>query len=122
MTNGSQCSTCQSYNKGKGTRACLMCVEFKDILPQGKPNPDIIRLPKELLENLNNPSKPLSNIFDLIAHLAPVPATMLLQSMLLQMTHREIAAYHQMLYSHTTCRRKISEAIEAIRLIQEKKI
>lgn len=122
MTNGSQCPTCKSYKRGKGTRACLWCPEFKDILPLGKPNPDIIRLPKELLENLTNPPKHLSNIFDLIAHLAPVPATMLLQSTLLRMTYREIAIYHQETYSKDTCQRKISEAIEAIRLRQEKKI
>lgn len=118
--NGTACTSCQSYNKGKGTKACLRCEEFKDLLP-AKANPDIIRLPRELLENLNNPSNDLANIFELIAHLEPIHATMFLQSTLLNMSCREIAEYHQAIYSKNSCARKINQAIELISIMGQLK-
>jgi hypothetical protein len=87
---------------------------YKDVLPKGKPNPNIIKLPTELLENLTTPPKELKSIYRLIAKLEPIHATMLLQSTLLNMSLRDIATYHQDLYSKNTCNRKITTAAAVV--------
>ena len=107
------CKSCPSYNNGKGSKtACSLCDKFKDVLPKIKPGPPLSSIKQEILEDIGD-SIPITTR-DLLKVLDETQATMLLQSTILNMTHKEIAAYH--LYDAAkTVQRNINKALQSIR-------
>ena len=106
------CANCPSYRRGKGSQACYTCPDQLNIKPASKPGPRIINMRAEDIEEIAEIiPKPMK---DILATLDPKHSTMLLQSVILGMTHQEIAEYH--LFSATkTVQRKINTALELIR-------
>lgn len=106
------CTGCPSYNRGKGSQACYTCPDQLNIKPASKPGPRIINMRAEEIEDIAELiSKPMK---DILSTLDPKHSTMLLQSIILGMTHKEIAEYH--LFSATkTVQRKINTALELIK-------
>ena len=106
------CAECPSYKKGKGSKACLVCPDQRDVLPRYKPNPSTFYLQADIVEELA--ALVPKNAKDILLTLDPLESTMLLQSIILNMTHEEIAEYH--LYNATkTLQRKITKAMSLIR-------
>ena len=106
------CAKCPSYRRGKGSQACYKCPDQLNIKPASKPGPRIINMRAEDIEEIAEIiPKPMK---DILSTLDPKQSTMLLQSVILGMTHQEIAEYH--LFSATkTVQRKINTALELIR-------
>jgi len=106
------CTGCPSYNRGKGSQACYACPDQLNIKPASKPGPRIINMRSEEIEDIAELlSKPIQ---DILPTLDPKQSTMLLQSIILKMTHQEIAEYH--LFSATkTVQRKINIALDLIK-------
>lgn len=106
------CTGCSSYRRGRGSQACYKCPDQLNIKPSGRPGPRIINMRAEDIEEIVEVIPP--SIKDILLTLDPKHSTMLLQSIVLEMTHQEIAEYH--LFSATkTVQRKINTALELIR-------
>ena len=107
------CNGCPSYNKGRGTKACLKCPDQPDPkIPQPKPGPRIINMQAETIEDIAEMIPKSTR--DILKTLDPKDSTMLLQSIILGMTHQEIAEYH--LYrASKTVQRKINISLDIIR-------
>ena len=106
------CANCPSYRRGNGSQACYTCPDQLNIKPTSKPGPRIINMRAEDIEEIAEIiPKPMK---DILSTLDPLQSTMLLQSVILGMTHQEIAEYH--LFSATkTVQRKINIALELIK-------
>ena len=106
------CTGCPSYNRGKGSQACYKCPDQINIKPASKPGPRIINMQSELIEDIAEIIP--KDLRDILVTLDPKESTMLLQSIILKMTHQEIAEYH--LYNATkTVQRKINNSLALIR-------
>jgi hypothetical protein len=108
------CSMCPGYNRGKGSRVCLKCPEYADILPRYKPGPPISNYPSEIIEGL-----PVLDINDkLISALRLIDtrqATILMQYTSLNMKQSEIAVYHHI--KQPRVKQLINQAKENIKKI-----
>ena len=80
------CATCESYNKGKGSKACKYCNEFKDIMPRSAPCVDYSPLPSEIIENMSLP-----HMKDYYGALEPEEAILMFRKFHLEQTEKEMA-------------------------------
>ena len=86
------CTTCRSYNRGSGTKACLKCPEYKSILLQSNKRQtikfDIV--PDCILENIAD-NKQSENVLDAIRQLPIEQSTIIIQRFILNYSIKEIA-------------------------------
>ena len=83
------CATCDSYNKGKGSKACTRCPEIKqlNILPRAMPCIDYVKLPREIIEALSCEDDPV----DIYSILTIKESTIIFYLYTLNLTHQEAA-------------------------------
>lgn len=81
-----KCHECPDYKKGKGTRRCLSCPQFKTVTPRQKPCVNYSLIPREILEGLSIPLE-----IDIYNVVEPAEATILFQRYHLGLKLREIA-------------------------------
>ena len=97
-----KCYECPSYKKGKGTRRCLECDEFKssNIMDRYKPCVEYVKIPRMILERLStmDMDKEYYNLLD------PMAATILFQKYHLNLDNLTIAKLLNI--SEKTVRRK----------------
>lgn len=115
------CTACAHYNRGQGTRCCLSCDKFKDLI-QSRPRigPPLVRVDKNIIENIISPDNPtVKSVFAVLSKIDPYDATIILQSTILRMTHEEIADYHRKApaWSREWIRRKKQEAIRVLKML-----
>lgn len=106
------CSGCQSYRDGQGSKACLVCPDQPEPKILIKPGPRIINMRSEIIEEMAEMIP--KTVKEILVTLDPLDSTMLLQSIILNMTHKEIADYH--LFNATkTVQRKLSNALDILK-------
>lgn len=107
------CIDCDNYNRSKGTKSCLKCPQYRDIIKQsGKRSTIIIDvIPDIILESI--PDETGITLEQAIKRLPLELSTPLLQYHILGCPLREIAKYHKS--SAPTVTRKINIAIEIIK-------
>ncbi len=106
------CNGCPSYNKGRGSRACLKCPDQPEPKIVIKPGPRITNMRSETIEDIAEMLQKTTK--DILITLDPLDSTMLIQSIILNMTHKEIAEFHQY-KSAKTVQRKINLALDTIK-------
>lgn len=106
------CNGCPSYNKGRGSRACLKCPDQPEPKIIIKPGPRITNMRSETIEDIAEMLPKTTR--DILITLDPLDSTILLQSIILNMTHKEIAEYHTF-NATKTVQRKIKKAIDIIK-------
>jgi DNA-directed RNA polymerase specialized sigma24 family protein len=108
-----KCTQCDQYNHARGSKPCLKCPQYRDIIKKsGKRSTILIDvIPDIILESI-----PDDNTITLEQAIRQLPieySTPLLQYHILHATMREIGAYHG--YSASNATRKINFGIEIIR-------
>lgn len=108
-----QCSQCDQYNHSRGTKSCLKCPQYRDIIKKsGKRTTILIDIiPDIILEAI--PDESGITLDQALRQLPVEYSTPLLQYHILGATLREIGAYHN--YNASTAHRKINFAIEIIK-------
>lgn len=108
-----KCTDCDHYNRSKGTKICLKCPQYQDIIKRSGRRSTIIIdvIPDIILEAI--PDDTGITLEQAIRQLPIDLSTPLLQYHILRATTREIGAYHN--YSAATATRKINFAIEIIK-------
>ena len=108
------CVNCESYNKGKGTKACFACENIKSSLP-----PKTRFVPVYKVEDVTELQEYYSqDLTAALQQLDPAQSTMILQSHFLKMSHREIGEYHKL--DASTCNRRIKKGLSIIKGIMGK--
>ncbi len=95
------CYGCPSYKKGRGTRRCLTCDEFKSskLMSRYKPCVNYVKIPRMILESLT-----MDTETDYYSLLDPIAATMLFMKYHLNLDNLTIAKLLNI--SEKTVRRK----------------
>lgn len=104
-----RCYECPSYNKGKGTRRCLTCDEFKgsNLMPRYKACVNYVKIPRLILESLT-----MDTEVDYYNLLDPMEATILFQKYHLNLDNLTIAKLLNI--SEKTVRRKNKYSLELL--------
>jgi hypothetical protein len=84
-----KCYECQYYKKGKGSKKCESCPQFKVVLPRQKPCVDYTVIPSQILEELHIPL-----VVDFYNIVDVEDAILLFQRYHLGLKLREIAERH----------------------------
>lgn len=107
------CTDCQSYNRGSGTKACLKCKQYLEILKQSGKRKTI---PIEIIPDTILEAIPDNNQIDIQQAIRQLPLDLsvpLLMYHVLNASQREIAAYLNI--SQQNASKKINLSIEIIR-------
>ena len=107
------CSYCDNYNHGRGTKSCLRCKQYIGILKaSGKRKTiPIDTITDRILESI--PDNTGVTLEQALRQLPIELSTPLIQYHILRATTREIGAYHN--YNASTATRKINIAIDLIK-------
>ncbi len=108
------CKSCPSHRNGRGIeRDCVGCGEYNKLPPFKRSN--YLSLPSEIIENLLE-SVP-TPFLEYISMLDKEEATMLCQSLIVGMSHKEVIAYHKTErdYSQSKVQRIIARAVGNLR-------
>lgn len=119
-----KCKTCQIWKdtKGRGTKACLKCNPFREVLPIIKP---LDSVPDDVIEQYPDlQDGKIKNILDGVAHLEFWQATVWLQRHVLGATERELeerwAKPYIMGYSDSALREIVLQAMKMLQQIVKK--
>jgi hypothetical protein len=107
-----KCYKCPDYKKGRGTRSCLRCDEFKGIMTRSKPCVDYVKIPRQILEDISEEELRI----DVYQLLSPKDSTILFQRFRLNLSLRDIAYLNKA--SQEAIRKRLFNITESLKKIR----